>query len=287
MSVTTLPSLGIPPNSITRPGTFNADADAFFGALPAFRDAFNANVPGIQAIADLAPLVASAASYKGPWATLAAAPAGPDRALAIPASTTHSGKPWLLTESVADVAAHEPGVSSKWLLMKPPTTVELIDSVDALGAALVQWTNFEALASSYSCLRLVASGLIGSAASANLNGQIKISGTFQAATAWHSASAGAVVGGVSLSASNQLKNTASKALALDLNVYALGITQHPAVAFTSLGGHDNVSGYTYPVVGGSYFDVDVAPTTPIQGLRISASTGTLTGSFRLYGVRKS
>lgn len=165
-------------------------------------------------------------------------------------------------------------------------TYELISTTNASAAATVEWTNFETLASNYSCLRLVASGLIGSAASADLNGQIKISGTFQAATAWQSASAGAAFGGVSLSSSNQLKNTASKAMALDLNVYALGITQQPAVAFTSLGGHDYVVGYTYPLVGGSYFDVDVAPTTPIQGLRISASTGTISGVFRLYGVRK-
>lgn len=44
MTITVLPTLPTPPNSVTRPGTFNADADATFAALPAVVLAWNANV---------------------------------------------------------------------------------------------------------------------------------------------------------------------------------------------------------------------------------------------------
>lgn len=261
-------------------GTYNSKAYAFGNHMGAvFQPEMAALMPELQSAATASAAAIASANYKGPWASLT----GP---LAIPASVFHGSAVYVLTESVANVAVEVPGVSAKWISVSAAPVLELISTTTAAAVATVEWTNFDTLASTYSCLRLVASGLIGSAASADLNGQIKISGTFQSATAWQSTYAGAAFGGVSLSSTNQLKNTASKAMALDLNVYALGITQQPAVAFTSLGGHDGVSGYTYPLVGGSYFDVDVAPTTPIQGLRISASTGTISGVFRLYGVRK-
>lgn len=269
----------IPDSSVSEP-TFDAQWQAFNNWVANTHvPELNAALPLIESAADASAAAIAVANYKGLWSTLS----GP---LAIPATVVHSGVRWMLTESVANVAAEVPGVSSKWLSLSATQTYELISTISAAAAATVQWTNFETLASNYSCLRLVASGLIGSAASADLNGQIKISGTFQEATAWQASSAGGEVSGTTLSTPNQLKNTVSKAMALDLNVYALGITQQPAVAFTSLGGQDNVSGNTYPLVGGSCFDVDVAPTTPIQGLRISASTGTISGVFRLYGVRK-
>ena len=260
--------------------TFNARAYPWSVALNGMTSEINAVLPDIDSASAASAAAISAANYKGPWASLA----GP---LAIPASVFHGSAVYMLTESVANVAVEVPGVSAKWIVVSAAPVLELISATTAAAVATVEWTNFDTLASTYSCLRLVASGLIGSAASADLNGQIKISGTFQATTAWASSTTGGAFSGVSLGTSNQLKNTVSKAMALDLNVYALGITQQPAVVFTSLGGHDSVGGFTYVLEGGSYFDVDVAPTTPIQGLRISASTGTLTGSFRLYGVRKS
>lgn len=51
----------------------------------------------------------ASASFKGAWSALGGA-------LAVPASTAHNGQIWLLMESVSDVTAHQPGVSSKWQL---------------------------------------------------------------------------------------------------------------------------------------------------------------------------
>ena len=256
--------------------TFNARAYPWSVALNGMTSEINAVLPAIDSASAASAAAIAASNYKGLWSSLSGA-------LAIPATVFHNNGRWMLLENLANVTTEVPGVSSKWASLSG--TVELISTTSAAAAATVEWTNFSTLASAYDSLQLVASGLVGSAASANLNGQIKISGTFQAASSWQSA-AGGVVAGESLSSTNQLKNTTSKALALDLRVYALGITQQPAVAFTTMGGHDAAGGFTSLLVGGAYFDVDVAPTTPIQGLRINASTGTISGVFRLYGVRK-
>lgn len=44
MSITLLPTMPTPPNSVTRPLTFNADSDATFATLPEVVLAWNANV---------------------------------------------------------------------------------------------------------------------------------------------------------------------------------------------------------------------------------------------------
>lgn len=43
--ITLLPTMPTPPNSVTRPGSFNADSDATFAKLPEVVTAFNSNVP--------------------------------------------------------------------------------------------------------------------------------------------------------------------------------------------------------------------------------------------------
>lgn len=43
--ITLLPTMPTPPNSVTRPGTFNTDSDATFGKLPEVIEKYNANVP--------------------------------------------------------------------------------------------------------------------------------------------------------------------------------------------------------------------------------------------------
>lgn len=74
--------------------------------------------------ADLAALQAAAASgsasaaataasttvYAGAWADLTGA-------LVAPASVSHNGQFWALTESLADVTAAEPGVDARWYVM--------------------------------------------------------------------------------------------------------------------------------------------------------------------------
>jgi len=61
------------------------------------------------AAADESAAAIAAANYKGPWASLSGA-------LATPASVSHGANPdvYMLLESVADVTAHVPGVSTKW-----------------------------------------------------------------------------------------------------------------------------------------------------------------------------
>ena len=62
MSLNPLPTLPVAPNSITRPLTFNADSDAYFGTLNSFQVAYNLNIPLLVAASQAAFDGATAAS---------------------------------------------------------------------------------------------------------------------------------------------------------------------------------------------------------------------------------
>lgn len=122
MPITTIPNLSSPPNSISRPGSFNSDSDTTFQELPVAIAAFNANVPALNAAVSAAMDAQAAAAtavaagdFKGAWGSLAGA-------LAIPASVFHNGNAWGLLENIPNVALEEPGVSAKWfkLTQDPP-----------------------------------------------------------------------------------------------------------------------------------------------------------------------
>lgn len=109
MPYTPIPTLPTPPNSIARPGTFNADSDATFAALPSVVDAINDNLPMIDVAAQAAPAAVAAGAFKGKWSTLVGA-------LAIPATVAYGPDDdlYMLLESVVNVTAEVPGVSGKW-----------------------------------------------------------------------------------------------------------------------------------------------------------------------------
>lgn len=67
-------------------------------------------IQGLQAVEqaeEVASAVIAIANYNGRWEFLT----GP---LDVPASVSHEGVTWILTENLADVAADEPGVSPRW-----------------------------------------------------------------------------------------------------------------------------------------------------------------------------
>jgi hypothetical protein len=123
MAITPLPSA---PLISDDPATFNTKAFAWVGALDTFTT--EANALGNQVDADAAQVASdadesaassaaavAAANYKGEWSTLTGA-------LAIPASVSHNGAVWVLTVSLADVTADEPGAGSPsaWLIVTLP-----------------------------------------------------------------------------------------------------------------------------------------------------------------------
>lgn len=79
--------------------------------------AINDLIPEISAAAQ----AASLANYAGLWSGLTGA-------LAFPASTYHTGEPWMLLEDVADVTSEEPGVSTKWAAISEKTGVNVTSS---------------------------------------------------------------------------------------------------------------------------------------------------------------
>jgi len=126
MAITPLPT----PPSREDPNNFAERADALLAALVTFVTECNATAATVDAQSTSATASAATATtkagdaaaardiamaavaYKGAWSSLSGA-------LAIPASAYHSGKIYMLTESVANVALETPGVSSKWLNVTP------------------------------------------------------------------------------------------------------------------------------------------------------------------------
>lgn len=74
-----------------------------------------------QDAADSAGIAAGAAHFKGRWPALSGE-------LLMPASAEYQDKLWQLLEDVADVAAHEPGVSSVWLDLSVQGGLQLVSS---------------------------------------------------------------------------------------------------------------------------------------------------------------
>jgi len=121
MTAPVVPTLSTPPSRGQVGAVFSANGDAFLGGLPAYGAALNAlgswaastaavvetnatNAAGAAAAA------MAAANFRGQWLSLSGS-------LAIPATVAHADAAWLLLENVADVTAHEPGVSPIWLRM--------------------------------------------------------------------------------------------------------------------------------------------------------------------------
>lgn len=117
MPMQPLPTAPLPTDSTA---TFNSRAFALVAALSTFVTEANALEVAADAdatsaasnatiAANSASAATGAANFKGEWSTLTGA-------LNIPASVSYSGKVYILTASVSNVAAEVPGVSSKWIL---------------------------------------------------------------------------------------------------------------------------------------------------------------------------
>lgn len=268
-------------------GTYNSKAYAFGNHMGAvFQPEMAALMPELQSAATASAAAIASANYKGPWASLT----GP---LAIPASVFHGSAVYMLTESVANVAAEVPGVSAKWIAVSAAPVLELISTTNATAVATVEWTNFDTLAAMYAALRLVGEGIVGSEATADLQctlrqnstwiaagGGINTSG-FPADNATGGASAGA------LSSMSALKNVSSQALSFNMEISAFAPVARPNIWFSLMEATNSMGSTAANNIWGYLSTVrSWTPTTGLQGLRINASTGNLTGTFRLYGVRK-
>ena len=144
--MTTIAPLPTPPSSAD-PANFNAAADAFLGALPAFGAQANTVAGEVQAnagaaaaselaaaasettAAQSANVAAGSANFKGNWSALAGA-------LAKPAAVLHAGSYWLLLNNLADVTTSQPGVSADWVAYTPSEPTVLVNAATAatLGA---------------------------------------------------------------------------------------------------------------------------------------------------------
>lgn len=114
--MTALPTAPLPTDDTA---TFNTRAFALVAALGAFVTEANALETNVNTKESSATAAASSAAssalaatgsanFKGEWSTLSGA-------LAIPAAVSYSSKVWILTESVSNVLAEVPGVSTKWI----------------------------------------------------------------------------------------------------------------------------------------------------------------------------
>ncbi len=137
MPITALPT---PAPSTSDPSTFDARADALFGALPTFvteANALQTDVNSKQTLATAASVAAAASvsygsaalastNYKGVWSSLTGAATVP-YCVSYPTNTF-----WMLTENIANITTEVPGVSSKWLLIGPPASYNCTNIIEDL-----------------------------------------------------------------------------------------------------------------------------------------------------------
>lgn len=278
MSLTLSPIPPFPVLSDRATGTYNAKGLAVHNHLAnTFVPEMLALLPVIENAADASAAAVAAANFKGKWSTLAGA-------LAVPATVWHNNGRWLLLENLANVAAEEPGVSVKWASLSG--TVDLISTTNATAAATVEWTNFDTLGATYSALRVVGSGIVASAGSNQLMGQIRQDNTWRANSDWACQSIDANGTSTALSLSNQLTTAATAGMTLDMDIRGIGLVARPLLTFSSMGATHPISTVVCGNVGTNKHTNSWVPTTALQGLRISANTGTISGTFRLYGVHK-
>lgn len=277
MSLTLIPAgPPVPDSSIDEP-TFDAQFEA---SLTWQRDqlvpGINAVLPAVDAALTASEGTIAAAHYKGPWSTLT----GP---LAIPATVTHGAGPalYMLLESVADVTLEVPGVSAKWRSLELQQNIELISTVNAVGVASVEWTNFDTLAADYIELQVIGSNILSDAAGRQLTCQVRINNAFQTTSF-----SGQVIGGAShtqvntaMSAASSLHAQANAPMDLRMVFDTLGVTAYARAKY------ETVERNTIKMVVG-VAEPSGTPTTAIQGVRILGSAGTITGTFKLYGVRQ-
>lgn len=141
--MSTITPLPTPPSSAD-PTNFNARADTFLTALPAFATQTNTVADEVLANANAAAasqaaaagsataaansalqaagsvldaaaqvsLATAAAAFRGVWSAQSGA-------LNRPAAVLHNGSYWLLLNDLANVAASEPGVSADWVVYTP------------------------------------------------------------------------------------------------------------------------------------------------------------------------
>lgn len=147
-------TLAPPPTLDMAPEVFDPAAEAFVSSLPVFEAAMEALAADVAADAAQAQAAmgaaAASANFVGAWSSLTGA-------LAIPASASHGGNVWVLVASVADVTAHEPGVSASWVLSYPQRRMPIFDTATA---GLTPWSANELVHNARVTLPLAATTLV-------------------------------------------------------------------------------------------------------------------------------
>lgn len=145
MSRPIIPDLGTVPHRQMDDAVYSPVADAFMGALPPWGASANSLGSWMESVgaavesaainaAAAAAAAAASSNFKGAWSAQTGS-------MAKPASVSTDDAVWLLLDDVADVTAHEPGISAVWLRMFTLgvarfAVVEVAD--DYMGAAR-QW----------------------------------------------------------------------------------------------------------------------------------------------------
>ena len=112
--------------------TFSDRVAAFLtyisGPLATYTDSIASYLDGLGTSA--ADTALAAANFKGAWSGLTGA-------LNVPASVSHDGRFWMLTEDVADITTVEPGVSAVWLEIGDSLIIGLREKKEAISASAI------------------------------------------------------------------------------------------------------------------------------------------------------
>ena len=292
-----IPSLGSPPLT-TEPATFDTRADTFYGtALPAFRTSANTWAGQVNTVAGEVNANAIAAA-----ADASTASAASDAAIAVAgADLWVSGQSYALGDAAISPinlktyrantttsGTTDPSLSADWTSTAPAAgAMTYISTVNASGASTVDIEGFDPTYDKY----IITAENVTCGSDSSVSARVKIAGAYVTTSTynWH------------LSIPNSSSTSyASNAGASQTSIRIIGGLGSAGVAswtteihspagtvnrkiINTFGGAIDGNGYMVSTTGAG----TNSGTGAVTGLQFIPGAGTLTGTFRLYGIKNS
>lgn len=285
MAYPPIAALPTPPSRSQSPSTFSADADAFLGALPDFGDEANDLAGYLDTLAgevDADAIAAAASATSAANSALSAAYAANYEGAYNAGTTYQIGDSVLYNDELWLALTVNTGVTpvegANWRNLSVPSTFALITSVTASGASAVDFTNLSSDYSEYIILgrSLAGSTFINLRLRASVNNGVAFDSTTNYWDQFITADASSVSATSQLNSFLRIGSLNSTDNSFKLSLRNIGVTRRLFI-----------EGSVGRIQFLEHFSGARNLTTAVNAIRIYPDTGTISGTFYLYGVKAS
>jgi hypothetical protein len=285
MAYPPIAALPTPPSRSQSPSTFSADADAFLGALPDFGDEANDLAGYLDTLAgevDADAIAAAASATSAANSALSAAYAANYEGAYNAGTTYQIGDSVLYNDELWLALTVNTGVTpvegANWRNLSVPSTFALITSVTASGASAVDFTNLSSDYSEYIILgrSLAGSTFINLRLRASVNNGVAFDSTTNYWDQFITADSSSVSATSQLNSFLRIGSLNSTDNSFKLSLRNIGVTRRLFI-----------EGSVGRIQFLEHFSGARNLTTAVNAIRIYPDTGTISGTFYLYGVKAS